>query len=370
MVATVATHDATTTLFFGNLTKLVPIHFAELAPRSLRHLFGTLRAEIGAASALTSAAALVVNRGLFEFANLIGIALAQGVPCYYFVDDNFMVLREEDHADARYARAYTTANVRRALAPFAGVLCATGSLREYFLEHRLHRSAVHYPPVSFASRARAATTDHRLRIGFFGGAHRREPFGRVVFPAIRRLAEDRHVMLFAAGIEGELNSDAPGLTVVRVPYNRDYAAALDAMAMNDIDILVHPSSDTANNAYKNPHVLINARALGAVPVFSDAPPYADLAGEGVCALTPNTEDGWLKALTAIADPGLRAQISARIEVYCDQHFSGAVNVRCLADMIQLQNGVQRNRPSPLLSLRVGGGLVAELARRILPRAGC
>ena len=104
-----------------------------------------------------------------------------------------------------------------------------------------------------------------MKVAFFGGQHRREPFMRYVFPALCRLAASRPVTLFAVGIDLEGVAAAPQLTVAPVAYNPSYPEALRDLAVHDVDILVHPSSDTLNNLYKNPHFLINARALGATP---------------------------------------------------------------------------------------------------------
>ncbi|HYE87913.1 MAG TPA: hypothetical protein VEA16_16230, partial [Vicinamibacterales bacterium] len=320
LIATVARNDATTTLFFERLRDRVPLQFAELVPRSLRHVVRSIRAEARLAGDLSGAAALIVSRGLFEFRNLILAARSRRIPCFYFVDDNLMVLRAEGHADARHARGYRIDNVRNSLRAFDGVLCATEALREFFHEHRLHDRLQVYPPVATGPAVPSTRDDASLRLAFFGGGHRREPFMRIVWPAICRFAEHRDVTLCAAGLDDAALRPTSRLTIVTVPYQRDYDAALGAMRSHAIDVLLHPSSDTANNRYKNPHVLINARTLGAAPIFSNAPPYDAVASDGVCVLADNTPDSWLEALNAIADAGARSRMLANIDRYCEQHF--------------------------------------------------
>lgn len=366
LVATVARDDATTTLFFGHLRNRVPVRIAESVPRSMRQLVQSFKSELAIAPQLAGASALVINRGLFEFRSLAGCARDAAIPCYYFIDDNFIVLSGEGNADVRTVGSYTTDNVRRALQEFDGVLCATDSLRAYFLDHRLHPQVFLYPPVAFASDPAPRRSRERLHVGFFGGAHRREPFMRLVLPAIEQLAALRPVTLFAAGVDIPQRA-GNGLEIVLLPYDRRYSAAIDAMAKNEIDILVHPTSITDNNLYKNPHVLINARALGAAPVFSDAPPYDALGNGDVCLLTRDTTADWFEALSRLDDADLRSAMAARIDAFCDRHFSGDLNVRCLAGLLAARR--EDNHPSVRsLRWRLARGFVHDLSRRLLKAA--
>src|SRR5687767_6644577 len=91
LVATVARDDATTTLFFGHVSHRVPLRIVESVPRSMRRLFRSFKSELAMASHLAGARALIVNRGFFEFSSLASCARAVSIPCYYFVDDNFIV---------------------------------------------------------------------------------------------------------------------------------------------------------------------------------------------------------------------------------------------------------------------------------------
>lgn len=342
------------------------MRIAESVPRSMRQLVRALKSELAIAPQLAGASALVINRGLFEFRSLARCAKDASIPCYYFIDDNFIVLSGEGNPDVRNAGSYTTDNVRRALREFDGVLCATDSLRAYFLEHRLHQNVVLYPPVALPSEEPPRRSRDRLHVGFFGGAHRREPFIRLVLPAIERLAALRPITLFAAGVDIPHRAGS-GLEIVLLPYDRRYSAAIAAMANNQIDILVHPTSITDNNLYKNPHVLINARALGAAPVFSNAPPYDALGDQGVCLLTRDTTADWFEALSRLDDADLRSAMVARIDAFCDRHFSGDLNVRCLAGLIATRR--EDDHPSVRsLRWRLARGFVHDLSRRLLKAA--
>jgi len=318
LVVSLAPHDATCALFFQNLIGRAPLR---IVPYPSNHL----------AAACAAARAVIVVRGLFEFGNLLPTVRRLGIPMYYFVDDNFMLIREESDIYGTLCQDYSLERVKDALRGFTGVLLATPALLDYFAEHRLSDRLTLYPPV--AGCAEDAVADRRgrpLTIAFFGGAHRRDPFLRYVDPAIRRLAADHDVTLIAAGIESGLVQEGDRLNVVRVPYNPSYSDALREVAAYGVDILVHPSGVTKNNAFKNPHVLINARALAAVPIFSNVAPYDAVAADRVAVLCENTEDAWFEALRQVAvDTALREDVRRRLDDYCERHFGGRVNIDVL-----------------------------------------
>jgi hypothetical protein len=270
------------------------------------------------------------------------------VPRYYFLDDNFMLIREEAETYGSQYEQYTNERVRTVLRSFSGVLLPTRSLTTYFADERLHDTLLRYPPVAGSALASLIRDEHHLlTVAFFGGMHRREPFVRVVYPAVCRLARDRPVKLVAAGLEAGSLARAPGVEIVHPRYDPSYTAALHQMARHQIDILVHPSGATANNIYKNPHVLINARALGAAPIFSNVPPYDIVAGEQVAVLSENTEDAWYEAIAGLAsDVGRRQALLVKLEAYCREHFGGGENAKVI-------DGILRAHPAPNRSTRVG-----------------
>lgn len=369
LIATVVRHDATTTLFFDHLAGRVPLRFHERTTRDRANPLTTVLSEVKTAAQLAGAAALVVVRGLFEFRSLAAAARRAGIPCYYFVDDNFMVLRDEPQfMEAPHARPYALDRVRVALRGYSGVWCSTPSLIDYFREHRLHGALQYYPPIAGPPAAPKRDGDSAgVNVAFFGGQHRREPFMRYVFPALARLAATRPVTLFAAGIDLNGAAAAPQLTVAPVAYNPSYPEALHAMAAHNVDILVHPSSVTLNNIYKNPHFLINARALGATPIFSNVAPYNALAAEEVCVLCENTEEAWFVALNRVAaDRSFRSALYAKLAAYCERHFDGSANLRLLEEVLNTHDAPTAiTRAARVVPMAAGlaWGLAREVAAR-------
>jgi len=342
LVVSLSRRDPMCSLFFAHLAQRAPLRIVEYPGRGL-------------AAALSGAAAVVVIRGLFEFGWLPACAQRLGIPLYYFQDDNFMLIRHESATHGNSYAAYTEDRVRDALRGFDGVLLATNALVAYFRDQGLHDALTLYPPVAGpVLETPAAAPAHALTIAFFGGAHRREPFVKHVFPAVCRLARRMPVTLVAAGVEAGSLPATPGLTVVYPQYDTSYTVALQAVARFGVDILVHPSSPSANNRFKNPHVLINAHVIGATPIFSDEPPYDAVRDEGVALLCGNSEDAWYDALARLADDRpLRSAMQERLARYCGDHFNGDRNAAVIEHI------VQRHRTPGALP-RAGRRLVAAL----------
>jgi hypothetical protein len=294
--------------------------------------------------ALADAAAVIVMRhGLFAFGHLASAAGWSGVPRYYFLDDNLMLLSGEPEVYGPYWSAYTDDNVRRALRGFAGVLLASPRLTRYFEERAMHPHLIEYPPIAgpiLRSRGRGAggwqrATHEPFRLAFFGGEYRRDVFAACVYPAIQRLAADQNVELVLAGIDpAALPAPAAALRVVALPYERCYDAALSALARHRVDVLVHPTPVSRNNEYKNANVLINARAIGAVAVLSNLPPYDTLGAPPPAVLCDNAGDAWHAALARLArEPARCEEVFDNASHYCAEHFSGRPNAEAIRTIL-------------------------------------
>jgi hypothetical protein len=313
--------DATTTLFFGNLlgANRAPIQVAQLGERNCLNL-------------LSKASAVIFVRGLFECASLASYARALGIPTYYFLDDNFMVLREQGGRDAEFVGEYSIDAVRTALAGYDGVLLSSATLVSYFKTHALHSQLMLFPPVA-EQPAPAPARGAGMRVAFFGGRHLHETFVEVVLPAVRRLAQRQPLTLIGVGLAARLDPSA-GLTIVEEPYHASYREGLTRLARHGVDVLVHPSAaGMANNAYKNPHALISANMLGAVPVVSNVAPYADLCGQQVAICCDDSEESWYSGLATAASDQAGA-IRARLHAYCATQFSGGANRDVLNDLVR------------------------------------
>ena len=249
--------DASTTIFFG--------HLLDVAPDMIRVV---QHGDAGLPAALAAAGAVVCVRALFELDEVRAALVAQ-LPLYYFLDDNFVVLNEQGGAGMRWLRRYSEGNVRSALQRFTGVLVATQPLDTFFAERQLHPRRILFPPVKSVSAIQSAPSPRsRLHIGFFGGAHLNQLLLNSIVPAVERLARQRPVTLITLGVPAIQPSG--GMQVVQHPYDLSYERGLATLRAFGVDLLAHPSAAALpNNAYKNPHALLTAHALGAVPIVSD-----------------------------------------------------------------------------------------------------
>ena len=124
---------------------------------------------------------------------------------------------------------------------------------------------------------------------------------------------------------------------------------------------------TRNNAFKNPHVLINARALAAVPIFSNVAPYDAVAADRVAVLCENTEDAWFHALTRLAiDRTSREELKTRLSAYCAQHFGGRVNIDVLRRIQQAHEAPSAARRMTRL-VAASASLTLDRAHKMLAR---
>jgi hypothetical protein len=91
--------------------------------------------------------------------------------------------------------------------------------------------------------------------------------------------------------------------------------------------LVHPASFTKNNPYKTLNVLINAWAIGAVPVLANQPPYENVERDGLGLLCePDESDSWYEKLKiAISQPARAKQIRENLDAFLRREYSGRKN---------------------------------------------
>jgi hypothetical protein len=323
-----AGHDATTTLCFDRL------------PRPHRQRVRAIHYGVwygGLPEEMVGASAVVFVRALFNFGEWIDAAVRLGVPHYYFLDDNLMLLKGEGAYAKEYA-SYTDDHVRRRLRSFSGVLLSSHPLLDYFAERGLHSRLLYYPPIA------ARLEDHEpwapgarvgARLGYLGGPHRAAALRDEVLPAIAQLAGRVPLELVVMGMAPGALGSTPGVPVTYLAREVSYELALRQIGAKGIDILVHPGTDTLNNRYKTLNVLINADAIGAAPVLSAEKPYDQLVSGEQALLCGHDPASWAAAIERLAtDRAERARLVAANARYCQEHFSGAENAAVIEGMLR------------------------------------
>lgn len=321
--------DATTTIFFGGRLD-VPGDNLHVVRHDRRNY----------ATPLAAANAIILVRGLFEFADISHCGHALGTPTYYFCDDNFMVLRDHGEPAARFAQAYTDDRVRAALRPCAGVLVSTSALAEFFAQRQLHPRIHLYPPMMATPVPHRHDAQRATHVAFFGGRHLHAFFHDPILPALRRVAARQPLTLTTVGLDDRIGP-SPGLTISHLPYQPSYEAGVAALERARLGVLLHPlATDLPNNRYKNPHALITALALGAMPVVSNAAPYADAVASHAALGCDDTEESWCQQIQrAVADRAVRHAVHDRLTAYCRERFDGLINR-------QVIRGILETHPSP------------------------
>jgi hypothetical protein len=280
---------------------------------------------------LAGASAIVFVRGLFEFDHVLKAASSLRMPLYYFSDDHFILLHEQN-PQAKFVERYSADSVAAALRDYAGVLAATPSLVDDYTQRRLHERIEVFPP-SYTPVVASSQTGRRdaAHLAFFGGQHLHETFLGTMLPAIRRFALTRPVHLFAVGLDTTVAGSA-GLTITQLPY-QPYLDGVRRLAAIGIDVLMHPlSSALPNNRFKNPHALLTAYTLGAIPLVSGGAPYDTAATRAASIVAGDSEQDWHDALVAATDVERAAAVRVKLAAYCAD-FDGAINRDVIAKIL-------------------------------------
>jgi len=251
------------------------------------------------------------------------------VPLYYLIDDNLIVLGADDPELAGYTREAVT----EALADFAGILCTSASLAEYF--ESLHvRPPVHeIGPVFDAvklvkiRRLRGEPGGSALRVGFIGGPFRRRNLEEQIVPALAAVARDAPVTFFSPSPPA--NAGGPPFPVTTVAFSPHFDDFLTTWGALGLGVVVHARGDTANIEYKTGSVLLSALYLGAVPIVAREPAFRDVGeAQGVLQVDGDTSS-WERALRRVQAPDVRREMLSRLEAFCRTHFAAERTARTL-----------------------------------------
>jgi glycosyltransferase involved in cell wall biosynthesis len=251
------------------------------------------------------------------------------IPLYYLVDDNFIVIGDEF---PEY-QAYTVETVAEVLRGFAGVLCASPALSDYFRDRRLHSSidqvGAVFDAAKFAKvrRLRPAPTENALRVGFVGGLFRLRSLNVDVVPALARSCVDGPIELLSRTAPDD--ADTLPFEVKIIPFEMSFDAFLLRWRLTGIDVIAHPRGVTRNLPYKCKGVLIGALYLGAVPVVADEPAFEGLGEEQGDIRIGENPGEWERAFRRLRDAEFRHTMLDRLEAYCRHACSGESTVRAI-----------------------------------------
>lgn len=274
---------------------------------------------------------VIVCRGVIQNEFISEWCRKLSVPCYYFVDDNYIELAKEYEDNVDIARTAKSTN-RTVLEPYDGVIVSTPSLKEYFEDNLLHDKVLLMEPfmdLPTAQKVCSNLSKDVFTIGFLGGGWRSEAFDEYVIPAIKRISKNTKVKLYipiitndVVGMKRYKSLIDENLTIEFVSRTLSLDTILQRFCEKQIDVLVHCGKTNLNNRYKTENALLNAVQIGAVLLASDEEPYSSSKGKNKAfALAKNTINDWYEKLNELKEVAARKKIFDEARQYCLNRYS-------------------------------------------------
>jgi len=286
-------------------------------------------------SQLLRSDAVIFVREIFSArqASALAVCRALSIPHFYFIDDNFPCLADEQPGFIDY----TESRLRKELRTFSGVIVPSPELARFYATSKLHQNIDVVPPVVNAGlldkcrRNRLGpppVSDDRLRLAFFGGAFRRRSLIDDVFPALNSL-RGRALLLARDGSGENLHAGDPQFEIISLAETTFFSSFLETWSEYQPQIVLHPAGRTENIDYKSPNALLVSLYLGAVPIVCEEKAYEEVGEpEGVLKVVGDSRS-WTDAIERLSDPAFRTEMYERLDAYCQKRFDPAITIRWL-----------------------------------------
>lgn len=258
----------------------------------------------------------------------IKICKELNIPCYFYIDDNYLELQEDYRKNADIKQLASTIR-HNILKKYEGIFLSTKPLLDYFKEKKLHDNLILLEPVidhKNIFRRNKSYNEKKVIIAFMGGGFRAKVFQTIVLPALEMLSKISKIVLYCP--QGAITTTIPqfinaNLRIEEIPKTISLDLALFRYGEKKPDILIHCGPDIKNNRYKTENSLINAVQLGAVLVASNEFPYKGENNEKPrFLLAENSEHDWYEILRQLIEaPNLREEIYQNSLDYCAEKYS-------------------------------------------------
>jgi hypothetical protein len=276
------------------------------------------------------AAILVRHLYYMDYPTVWREAVANGVPLYYLADDNFVLLRDLDPVLGEYTRQRLRNNLRL----FQGVLVSTAALATFYRHERLHRNVMPFTAIRDSDLDPSSLSQRdgeALHVGCFGGSFRSID---MVLPALQELALRRPVYFFSRA-DAQRSRDKfekSNINLVTFPTTDDAGHFIRTWRGYDLDVVVHPSGHKENAKYKTANALLVSYYLGATPIVTHEPAYAEASEREGVTLVKNDPQSYFSALEKLLPRRLRHDMFSRLEIYVRKAFDPEQNVRTLDEI--------------------------------------
>lgn len=317
-------YDATIPLSFGRIDTCSPNHIIKFGVGDVP------------ANEVAQADVVILVRNAVALEKYKKLCKVLHIPCYFYTDDNFIVLSQDNRRDSDLKQLRLALDVPRTN-QFAGILASTPKLGEYFIKEGLHSKAfILEPSIDEMNIHNASLEKHSevKTLAYMGGTFRDRMFCSTVMPAVIALAQTQPLRIICPSrVNVDLYRDVKNLEMVSMDFTLSLDLALMRYEKYSPCILIHCGPEQKNDQYKNENALINAVQLGAVLVASNIPPYSNkMADKQIYVTAENSQQDWFEVLRdLLTDEQKRIEIYHDAKDYCLQRYHYRNAVQAMTD---------------------------------------
>lgn len=288
---------------------------------------------------IAQADAVVLVRNFFVLERFQLICNKLNIPCYLYLDDNFIELAKEYKNEPLIQKESDILQGRKARL-FDAVLVSTEDLRDYCEKRVLNDNLMVLEPCMSKNLPQGynrAESQEPVTMAFMGGGFRDESFQNIVIPAILKVAKQRKIrLLYPSRINVEFPKTEKNVELIPIEFSLSLDTALLRYGKYQPQFLLHCGPDIKNNVYKTENGLINAVQLGAVLVSSNVMPYRTTSEQrGCCVCADNTiEDWYITLLDLIEDQDKAQKTYDSARKYCGTRYTGEQGITTLKKLFK------------------------------------
>lgn len=282
-------------------------------------------------SALLNMDVVIFNRNLESYLDTITYLKEIGIDCYYYIDDNFLVLEKEN---SEYW--YTKKNLKNALKTFKAVLVSTEALQQYFIKEEIHPNIIYFPPVINKTLASTVLKKQKkkedITLAILGGSFRQDGFFDCIYPALNHLSKTKKIKLLVRDGFCKMPENCL-FEVEEFPFEENYNQFINGLKQKDVDIIIHPYAHTANADYKTNSILLSAYYLNTNIVVFDEPAFNNLDENIGLLKAKNEMESVVKCIEASLIADFSQSLKEKLAAYCHDNFNANNNIKVLQNLI-------------------------------------